>query len=141
MERFTLLDHPADIGFLAFGRTLEEMFANAALALMACGFDLDTIEPREPVALRATGTDREALLYNWLAEILYLSDAEGWVFSAVEVSSLSEGPPLRVEGIGRGDRFNKSRHRARTYIKAVTYHQLSIEQKDGLWQARVFLDV
>lgn len=141
MERFTLLDHPADIGFIARGSTLEEMFANAAVALMACGFDLDTIAPREAVALHATGADRETLLFNWLAEILYLSDAERWAFCAVEVNKLSEGPPRRVDGIGRGERFDKSRHRARTYLKAVTYHQLSIEQKDGLWQARVFLDV
>lgn len=138
MEAFTLIEHPADIGFIARGRTHEEMFANAAVALMACGFELETFTPRESVLIRSSGRDLESLLYNWLAEILYLSDTERWVFREVEVSKLSEH---YVEGLGRGERFDKSRHRARTYIKAVTYHQLAIEQKDDLWQARVFLDV
>lgn len=138
MERFTLIEHPADIGFIARGRTREEMFSNAALALMACGFELETVEPRESVPLGASGRDLESLLFNWLAEILYLSDAEHWVFREIEVTKLGEH---YVEGRGRGERFVKSRHRARTYIKAVTYHQLAIEQQEDFWQARVFLDV
>ena len=32
-EAFVILEHPADIGFRAFGGTLAELFENAALAL------------------------------------------------------------------------------------------------------------
>ncbi|MGH8459275.1 MAG: archease [Nevskiales bacterium] len=44
-------------------------------------------------------------------------------------------------GEARGEKFSKKRHRSRTYIKAVTYHQLSVKQSPAGWRATVFLDV
>jgi SHS2 domain-containing protein len=40
-----------------------------------------------------------------------------------------------------GGKFDKARHRAGTYIKAVTYHQLSVKKTGEGWKATVYLDV
>ncbi len=133
-----ILEHPADVGFLAYGATLEELFTNAALAMLSLGCELAGIQERERRELAATGADLEALLYAWLAEILAIADAESLVFRRVEVT---ERVPGHLRGIAYGEKFDKARHRAGTYIKAVTYHQLRVEQTPEGWRAQVFLDV
>src|SRR5208283_3255944 len=74
MQPFRTLEHTADVGFEAFGATREEVFANAARALMNIIVDLDTIKPSDEVTLEIHGPDPESVLVNWLSEILYLHD-------------------------------------------------------------------
>ena len=52
MQPFRILEHTADVGFEAFGSTREEVFANAARALIYLIVELDTITTREEVALQ-----------------------------------------------------------------------------------------
>lgn len=141
---YEFLDHPADVGFRARGRRLEELFANAAQALVECGWELEPIRVRRAVPVRAEGHDLESLLYNWLSEILSLMDAEDWVFKEFRVArvKLADGEASgEVRGVGRGERFEPARHRGRTYVKAVTYHQLAVQKTRDGWQATVYLDV
>ena len=152
---FEVIEHPADVGFRAYGSSLEELFANAALAMMSLGCELAAVEEREQREIAATGGDLEALLYSWLAEILAVGDAEQFVFRRAEITQLSppgkaqasergastETATGRVRGIVRGEKFDRARHHAGTYIKAVTYHQLRVERTPEGWRAQVFLDV
>ncbi|HJY87259.1 MAG TPA: archease, partial [Candidatus Acidoferrales bacterium] len=99
---FEFLDHPADVGFLACGRTLEELFANAALAMFSLACELDGIEERLRREIEATGADTEALLYAWLAELLAVADAEQLFFRRAEVTALVPGS---VRGVAYGEKF------------------------------------
>ncbi|MDE3136840.1 MAG: archease [Acidobacteriota bacterium] len=135
---FEILEHPADVGFLAHGRTLEELFANAALAMMSLGWELDAVKEKERREIEAAGEDTDTLLYDWLSSILAVADAEGMVFRRFEVSELGES---RARGAAWGEPFDNSRHRALTYIKAVTLHQFEVKQSERGWTARVYLDV
>ncbi len=135
---FEILEHPADVGFLARGRTLEELFANAALALMSLGWELEGVAERERREVTASGEDTESLLYDWLAAILALADGQRLVFKRFEVAALAAGS---ARGWAWGERLDRSRHRGRTYIKAVTLHQFEVRQTPAGWTARVFLDV
>jgi SHS2 domain-containing protein len=136
--RFEVLEHPADVGFLAYGATLEELFANAALAMLSLGWDLTGVAESQRRELHASGEDTEALLYAWLAELLAVADAEHLVFRRVEVTAIAAG---QARGTAYGEKFDKARHRACTYIKAVTYNQISVVETPEGWRARVFLDV
>jgi len=150
---FEFLDHPADVGFIARGHHLSELFESAAAAVLDYGWELDTVREREQVDIRARAATLEDLLFSWLAELVYLADAEHWVFKRVSVKHIEpphvftpEGAPPQkplweIRGTGHGERFDKARHHARTYIKAVTYHQLEINESPDGWQATVFLDV
>lgn len=145
------------MGFVARGRTLAELFANAARAMLDYGWELSSIRARKRVQVGATGHDRESLLYNWLAEILSRADAEGWAFKNVTVNRVTaqgtrhkvQGTEYQVQGTAAGERFLRGRHRPRTYIKAVTYHQLAVQKTRAGWprpygrgwQATVYLDV
>jgi len=135
---FEIIEHPADVGFIASGETLGELFVNAALAMMTLACDPSSFEERERREIEVAAADIESLFYAWLAEILAVSDAEKLFFRRVEVTELRRGS---VRGVLYGEKFDKARHRAGTYIKAVTYHQFRVERTDQGWRARVFLDV
>jgi len=137
-KKFEIIEHPADVGFIAYGGTLKELLENAALAMMSLGCELEAIEERERREIRASAADNEALLFDWLAEILAVADAEGLALRRAEVTRAGEGAAL---GVVYGEQFDKARHRAGTYIKAVTYHQLSVKKTGEGWNATVYLDV
>ncbi len=138
MERFRTLEHPADIGFEAFGPTREEVFANAARALFHLMVDLESVEPRTEAALQVEGSDPASLLVNWLSELLFLNDAEGRLFSEFEVERLED---RSIAARARGEKFDRTRHRAKLQVKAITYHQLKLERTAEGWQARVYVDI
>jgi SHS2 domain-containing protein len=136
--KFEILEHPADVGFLAYGATLEELFVNAALAMISIGGDVERVRETERREIEATGETDESLLYAWLAEILAVLDAERLALARAEVESLQRG---RVHGAVYGERHDRARHVSGVAIKAVTYHQFSIERTAEGWRARVYLDL
>jgi SHS2 domain-containing protein len=144
MRPFEILEHAADVGFLAYGATLAELFENAALAMCSLACSREKIEEREQREIVATGADVESLLYSWLTEILAVADAEQLVFRRASVSELREpqaGASGRAKGIAHGEKFDRSRHAAGTYIKAVTLHQFAVERTNSDFRARVYLDL
>jgi protein archease len=138
MEPFRVLDHTADVGFEAFGKSPEQAIANAARALTNLYVDLESVELREEVHLEASGRDLPALLVNFLSEILYLEDAEGWLLRDFDVR-LESGPVLAAKA--RGEKFDPSRHRPKTMVKAITYHQVLLEESGSGWRAQVYADI
>jgi len=135
---FEILEHPADIGFRAYGKTCEELFENAALALFSLTCELATVEARESREIEVTGSDNETLLYAWLAELLAVAEAERLVFRRADVTALE---PNRMHGTAYGEPFDRARHEMNTHIKAVTFHQLLVEQTAEGWRAQVFVDL
>jgi len=138
MQPFRILEHTADIGFEAFGVTREEVFANAARALMHLIVDQDSIAAREEVHIQVDGFDSVSLLVNWLSEILYLHDAEGWLFRDFEVRRLDD---RSLASVATGEKFDRARHQAKLLVKAITYHQLALEKTARGWRAQVYVDI
>ena len=139
---FTIIEHPADVGFVAHGATREELFACAALAMMTLACDPQRMDERERRDVEVAAADLESLLYAWLAEILAIADAEQLFFRRAEIRSIDSQPPgFVLRGAIFGERYDKQRHVAGTYIKAVTFHQLRVEQTADGWRAQVYLDV
>ncbi len=135
---FEILEHTADIGFLARGGTIEELFQSAAEALASIALEQEGIEARRIYALEAFGEDRESLLVNWLSEALWLIDGRRLALTAFRVLELTES---RVAGEALGEPFDPARHRAKVVVKGVTWHQLEVAQDAEGWRARVFLDI
>ncbi len=135
---FELLDHPADIGFRAFGSTLPELFANSALALLTIAAEPESVNPREQYSLSVCSTDREALLVDWLNEVLYWFDGKQVAFRNFTINRWED---TALDATGLGEPRDPVCHRSKLIVKAVTWHQLKIEERDGVWVAQVFLDV
>jgi SHS2 domain-containing protein len=136
---FEILEHTADIGLRAWGETREALFENCELGLA------DILDRREDgygagttnqVSVQLHATDVEALLVEWMNEVLYALEDEEGCLQAVRMSevgetqlradvvlSVCEGPPEATE------------------LKAATYHQLSVGRRDSEWEATVYFDV
>ncbi len=131
---YTVLDHTADLALRVRGRSLEELFANAALGMFAQMVDvaLVPLTVRREIALEAD--DGEALLVAWLSELLYLREIHGEAYSRFSVHLPSPG---RLEGVAEGGPWSQFSRP----VKAVTYHGLRIERAAGEYAARIVFDV
>ena len=138
MKRYETFDHTADIGVRVFGRTVEEVFANAAYALFDQLTDLRKVGERATQEISVEGADREDLLIRWLGELLFLSLSRGYLFKEFSILHLNSNS---LKAIARGEIFDPSRHRFKTEIKAVTYHQVEVKQKDKGWEGKVIFDI
>jgi SHS2 domain-containing protein len=90
----------------------------------------DEIERR---AVRATASDRPALLAAWLEELVFLAESEGFIPIAIERLSLEDGALGAIVAGHVGE--------ARPLVKAVTYHRLQFEPSERGYRARVVFDV
>ena len=144
MAGYTLLDHTADMGIAATGDDLPAAFANAAQGMFAWMIDLDAVEEREEQTVEATGRDVEALLVDFLNELLFLFETRGLLFKRLEVRDLvapgEKADPHRLVAVGFGERLDPRRHQLRGSIKSATYHMLQVREGPAESSVRVILD-
>jgi SHS2 domain-containing protein len=133
---FEYFEHTADVGIIARGSTLEEIFAQAARGLTGVVSDLGKVRPVEVRAITVEAQDLEGLLVAWLSEMLFYMDSEQLLLCEHAIK-IDEGWTLRATS--RGERMDAERHNLRGGIKAVTYHMLEIDREKGF--AKVLLDV
>jgi SHS2 domain-containing protein len=137
------LDHTGDIGIEAEAPDEASLYACCAAALFGILAGDSKVEPRESITVEASGEDRAHLLVRWLGELLYLHETARWIFGEFDVvPGEAPGGGFRISARLRGERFDPSRHRLRTGIKAVTHHQAAVTRlQDGTWRARVIFDI
>ena len=151
MQSYQYLDDVAisDLAFEARGDTPKEMFEAAARALTEAMADIKQVRPRVEKTIRLTHEAIDQVLFDWLAELIYLKDAEGLLFSQFQVdlsavpaeAGLTAQTAWRLVGNVRGESIDPKRHNLHLDVKAVTYHLFEVAQKDGQWVARVVLDI
>ena len=137
-EEFEIFEHTAEVGFRAFGKSLEEAFSNAGRATFSIMVDLEEISAEETVSFGIESENRKALLYDFLDELIYLRDVKDMVFSRfdVRIEESEKGLSLECEAEGR-----KIGGMPGHDVKAVTYSQMEVEEKDGSFMVQVVLDV
>ena len=135
---FVLLEHTADIGVRARGRSREEALLAASKGLISITVNPAGIMEAEERELRASGSDEAAQIVAWLNEIVFYLDSEGLVFSSFAIDWWSaEG----IEGRARGEHFDVARHEFRRHVKAATYHQFESRPLEDGWEIRYFVDI
>lgn len=137
MKRFEEIPHTADWSFRAFGRDLLELFENAAFAMFSMQGLTDSNSRRAEEIEREVqveGIDYESLLVNWLSELLYLQETNREIYHRFRVEKIS--PTTLAARV-----FGQPVRRIDKVIKAVTYHNLKIEQTPNGWEAVVVVDV
>jgi len=141
-KRFEFLEHTADVYVVAYGKTLEEAFENAALATFETMTDTEKVEPRVEDEIEVEGYDEKALLYNWLEELIVKFETTENLYSRFEVSAIrkiSDG--LKIKAKIWGEPFNPDKHPQKVGIKAITYHQMEILKKPKAVVVRFILDI
>lgn len=138
MLRYEFIDHTADVGIRVFGRSVEELFENAAFALFDIIADITAVSPRQHRQFTLTRDGFEELLVEWLNALLFVFDTESILFSSFTVTRIES---MTLVATADGDVYRPGTHQIKTPVKAATYHNLEIIYRNGIWQATIVLDV
>jgi len=132
---YKILEHPADVHIQAFGKTKKELFLNAMRGMAAVLQPQIRSTKSEIRNIKVKSVDLNALLVDFLSEVLYRIQANKEVYNNVKFSKFND-KELEGELIGnKVESFGED-------IKAVTYHGLKIEQnEDRLLKAAILLDI
>lgn len=135
---YRFLDHTADIGLEASAPDCVCLFAAAAEGLRTLIFGTSEAEQVIQYQVHLTAGDRAELLIAWLNEILCLSEMTHLVPAAFEIISVTD---QALDAVVSGEPYDPERHHVERVAKAVTYHQLVVEKRNGGWYARVYIDL
>lgn len=139
MNKFKFLDiTTADVAFESYGKFLNELFSNSALAMFEVMINTKQIKQKIEKKVEVNGNDFESLMFNWLNKLLVFYGAENLAFSKFEVKIDEKNFKLKAKLFG--EKINPKKHETRTEVKACTMHKMNIE-KNGIWKARVILDI
>lgn len=127
------LDHTSEAELWIEDESPKAVLGEAVIAL---GDLLGERREGEPVTHRVgvAAADLPTLLAEWLGELAYLAETDGFAPKRVVEMDLSDSS---VEAVVAGQRTDPQ-----TLVKGVTYHRLEFERDgDRAWHARVVLDV
>jgi SHS2 domain-containing protein len=125
---FKEIEHTADLGVEITAATFPALVATSGEALFALIADPRNIDPTQEISVSARGDDPEELLLVWLCELLARFNIEGFVGKKCSIDQITAD---RLDGKIRGEKLDLNRHRFRTEIKGVTYHQFRVWQEVG----------
>jgi SHS2 domain-containing protein len=130
--------HDADVGVRGYGRSLEEAFEQAALAVTAAVTDPRHVTAAQAVEIECEAPDRELLLVDWLNALVYEMATRNMLFGRFAVHI--DGPRLR--GMAWGERIDGAKHEPAVEVKGATYTGLRVtEVPEGGWVAQCVIDV
>jgi SHS2 domain-containing protein len=136
MKRFELIEHTADIGINAYGKTLAGAFANAAYGMFSIIAELESVREAESRRVEVSADDIESLLFEWLNSLLYSFDVEMLLFKRFDIIEF-EDTWLVAECYG--EKYDASRHRIKAGVKSATYHMLEVDRLKN--RVRVIFDI
>ena len=130
----------ADIAYEAYGKDLDEMFENAALAIFELSANIKTVDAKKKLEVKIENEKIENLLYDFLSEILFLKDSKYMVFKKVKVE-IKEGKKYQLKAILEGDTINPEKQKLENDIKAVTMHMFEVKKEKKGYKATVVVDI
>ncbi|MGB8217965.1 MAG: archease [Candidatus Methanoperedens sp.] len=141
-KKYEYLYHIADAKFRAYGATIEIAFENAALAMFNVMIDTSKVEAKELRKIEIRSPDIKMLLAEWLSELLYLFEVDEIVFCEFKIERIEKtGEEFSLTGKAWGEPIDLSRHSFDAQVKAVTLHELEVEQDErGAFRVQVVVD-
>ena len=135
---FETFDHTADVGIRARAPDLSALLVECARGLFSLIAEPVPERPTAtPVEIRVRGDRSDLLLFDWLSELLYVSDRDRTVFTDFEVTLVEGG----LEGRARAISIDDPGVVLLREVKAITYHGLSVEPDGTEWIAEFIVDV
>lgn len=130
----------ADIAYEAYGKDLNELFENAALAIFELSADLKTVDAKQKIEFELENEKLDNLLYDFLSEILFLKDSKYMVFKLVKVA-IKENKSFKLKATLEGDTINPQKQQLENDIKAVTMHMFEVKKEESGYKASIVVDI
>jgi len=138
MKYYKLIEHTADLGIEVWGSDLKDLFAHSAQAMYELIAELDLVTATDVFEVRIEAQDRDELLRNWLSELLYYFNVEDMLLGDFIITELDD---THIVSTAKGEKADPQRHNLKREIKAVTFHNLNIKEKDNKLTTDIIFDV
>lgn len=131
----------ADVAFEAWGEDPSDLFEACAKATFEVMVDLDGVKPVQEFQIELENETLEGLLFDWLAELIFLKDSQAVVFNRFEVKVDQKDTRYTLKANLFGEPIDMKRLPMRLDVKAPTLHMFEVGPSTGGWKARIVLDV
>ena len=140
---YRFLEHTADVSVESQGRSLEEAFEQTAYSLIeTITPNLKLISPMTEKIIKIEAEDKEALLFDFLSEFLYLFDVEQLVFSDIKIKPIKKtNDKYQLMALIKGEKFDKNKHEIGCEVKAITYSFMEIKEKKDRVKINIVFDI
>jgi len=131
MEKYRFLECESGIKFLAFGRTLEEVFENSTYALVETIFN-EKVKDDLVTRIKVVGEDYETLLYNFLEQILVLLKSEKFLLNKINRMSkirFNKNDELELIADVSGDDLKK--YETLGDVLSIDYSKMFVKSPDS----------
>lgn len=130
--------HDADIGVRGWGQTLEEAFAEAALALTAVVCEPSIVLPLNDREIAGEAPAHDVLLVDWLNAVIFEMSTQEMLFSRFDVVLAGNS----LHATAWGETIDRARHHPAVEPKGATYTELLVAKNEsGQWVAQCVIDV
>src|SRR3990172_3926873 len=131
----------ADVAFEAQGKTLDELFKEAALAVTNTMVeDVRTIEQKTSKSIELTAANVEMLLFHFLQELIFYKDAELLLFNKFDIALEKKEQAWHLHGKAYGEKISPDRHELLADVKAVSLYKYRVEKAAQGWRATGIVD-
>jgi SHS2 domain-containing protein len=138
---YRFFDHTGDIGVELSAADAAGLFTAAAAALTDTLTEPDGVEQRARVTASLGGPDLDLLLADWVSELVYRFDAFQWLTREAHASLARRDGRWTLTATMDGETRDPARHPLKVLVKAVTYHELRVEETPAGWRARMVFDI
>ncbi|MHB1274387.1 MAG: archease [Candidatus Humimicrobiaceae bacterium] len=145
--KYEAIEHLSDVMIKVYGKTMKELFENAAEGMFSLITNLDDVKKKieKEIIINIKGkTEPEDFLIAWLEKLLYLCEVDGFIFSYFKITDFKNNcRENSFLALVKGERINLKKHEILLQIKAPTYHGLYIRQenKTGVYNVEIIFDV
>ena len=137
--KFKYLDHTADVMFESYGKTIEQAFKNAGLAMFNILTDITKVKQLKRFAIKVKADTLEKLLFDFFDELLFYLDTELMIFSKFENLVITKNKGYELNCIAVGDLA--SNYDTHGDIKAPTYNEMEIKETENGVTIRAVVDI
>jgi SHS2 domain-containing protein len=135
---YETFEHTADLGLRVSAPDFESLFAEAGRGLFSMLVEnLDDVQPLQSVEFEVPGAEIDYLFFDWLTELLYCYESRRLLLCKFRVSRDEQG----IRAVASGEPVDPKRHSLTHEVKAITYHQLEVQQTAECWSAEVIVDI
>lgn len=136
MQKYGFFEHDADIGIIGRGSSLEEAFESAAAAMFSIVSETVPKHPQREIRFEFEEDDPEYAFVRWLNLLVGYGQSEHLLFGSFELKRDGD----HWSGKASGEPWDETMNRG-VEVKGATLTMLSVEEKEGFWEARCIVDV
>jgi SHS2 domain-containing protein len=138
---YNFKDHTADIAVDVEADSLSELFTAAAFSWRESISDHKNNDSFENKSLAFHDESLEILLVSFLSELNFLFQSEHWMMSSVQQIDIQKKNTWNLSSMITGGYFSRNEMKLKSEIKAITYHQMEIREKNGKFSTRIVFDI